>query len=142
MKNILIITSNKNIKSKYYKWITSYIKKRKVIFQVDHIEDSLNIDKYIKKDTLLISLGGDGTALKCMKIAWKYNLLILPLGHGRVGYLVNTDKEFKRIFHKWLKNEYKSIKDTAPVELSAALCTTESLGLKLEISTPIPPPYE
>ena len=39
-------------------------------------------------------------------------------------------------------NEYNSIKDTAPVELSAALCTTESFGLKLEISTPIPPPYE
>ena len=37
-------------------------------------------------------------------------------------------------------NEYNSIKDTAPVELSAALCTTESLGLKDEISTPIPPP--
>ena len=113
MKNILIITSNKNIKSKYYKWITSYIKKRKVIFQVVHIEDSLNIDKYIKKDTLLISLGGDGTALKSMKIAWKYNLLFLPLGHGRVGYLVNTDKEFKRIFDKWLNNEYKSIKRKA-----------------------------
>ena len=27
--------------------------------------------------------------------------------------------------------------ETAPVELSAALCTTESLGLKEEISTPI-----
>ena len=113
MKNILIITSNKNIKSKYYKWITSYIKKRKVIFQVVHIEDSLNIDKYIKKDTLLISLGGDGTALKCMKIAWSYNLLLLPLCHGRVGYLVNTDKDFKRIFDKWLNNEYKFIKRKA-----------------------------
>ena len=32
--------------------------------------------------------------------------------------------------------------ETAPVELSAALCTTESFGLNEEISTPIPPPYE
>ena len=62
---------------------------------------------------MLISLGGDGTALKCMKIAWKYNLLFLPLGYGRVGYLVNTDKEFKRIFDKWVNNEYKSTKRKA-----------------------------
>ncbi len=113
MNNILIITSNKNLKSKYYKFITSYIKKRGIVFNVLNIENIINIKKYIKKNTLLISLGGDGTALKCMKIAWKYNLLFLPLGYGRVGYLVNTEKEFKLIFNKWLDNKYKFIKRKA-----------------------------
>ena len=113
MKNILIITSNKNLKTKYYKWITSYIKKKGIIFDVLNIENTSNIKKYIKKDTLLISIGGDGTALKCMKIAWKYNLLFLPLGYGRVGYLVNTQKEFSAIFNKWLKNEYNFTKRKA-----------------------------
>ena len=37
-------------------------------------------------------------------------------------------------------SEYNSINETAPVELSAALCTTAFLGRKLDISTPIPPP--
>ena len=32
--------------------------------------------------------------------------------------------------------------DTAPVDLSAALWTTESFGRRLLMSTPIPPPYE
>ncbi len=113
MKNILIITSNKNLKTKYYKWITSYIKKKGIIFDVLNIENTSNIKKYIKKDTLLISIGGDGTALKCMKIAWKYNLLFLPLGYGRVGYLVNTQKEFSAIFNKWLKNDYNFSKRKA-----------------------------
>ena len=113
MKNILIITSNKNLKTKYYKWITSYIKKKGIIYDVLNIENTSNCKKYIKKDTLLISLGGDGTALKCMKIAWKYNLLFLPLGYGRVGYLVNTQKEFSTIFNKWLKNEYNFTKRKA-----------------------------
>ena len=113
MKNILIITSNKNLKTKYYKWITSYIKKKGIIFDVLNIENTSNIKKYIKKDTLLISIGGDGTALKCMKIAWKYNLLFLPLGYGRVGYLVNTQKEFNAIFNQWLKNEYNFTKRKA-----------------------------
>jgi hypothetical protein len=37
-------------------------------------------------------------------------------------------------------SENNSINDTAPVELSAALCTIASRGLKQEISTPMPPP--
>ena len=113
MKNILIITSNNKLKTKYYKYVTSYIKKSGIAFDVIDIENTLSIKNHIDKDTLLLSIGGDGTALKSMKIAWKYNLLFLPLGYGRVGYLVNTEKEFKSVFTKWLKNEYKYIKRKA-----------------------------
>ncbi len=122
MKNILIITSNKNIKTKFYKWIISYIKKRRIIFHVVDIKNTLSIKNHIDKDTLLLTIGGDGTALKGMNIAWKYNLLFLPLGYGRVGYLVHSEKEFKLIFNKWLKNEYKYIKRKAILQNKNNTC--------------------
>ncbi len=122
MKNILIITSNKNLKTKYYKWVTSYIKKNRVTFHVVDIKNTLSIKNHIDKDTLLLTIGGDGTALKGMNIAWKYNLLFLPLGYGRVGYLVHSEKEFKLIFNKWLKNEYKYIKRKAILQNKNNTC--------------------
>jgi hypothetical protein len=38
--------------------------------------------------------------------------------------------------------EYSGINETAPLVFLAPLLTIESLGLKLLMSTPAPPPYE
>ena len=93
--NILLITSKKNIKNKHYKNVISYLNKIKIPHETidTEIESLHNIN--VNNQTLLISLGGDGTALKAMKIAWLYKLDILPLGSGRVGYLVNSKENFK-----------------------------------------------
>ncbi len=107
MKNILIITSKKNLNSKIAKNIITYIKSKNINFKLIDINEHTDIKTNIKKDTLLLSIGGDGTALKGMKIAWEYNLLFVPVGSGRVGYLVNTEKEIMNLLKDWLKNDYK-----------------------------------
>ena len=98
MKNIIIITSKRNLNSKNYKYVFSYLNNKKIPFKTfdTDIEDLYKIEKNSK--TLLVSLGGDGTALKAMKLAWLYKLDILPLGSGRVGYLINSRKNFSVIF--------------------------------------------
>jgi len=105
VKNILLITSKKNINSKHYKNVISYLNKIKIPHKTIHtdIENLNEID--VNNQTLLISLGGDGTALKAMKIAWLYKLDILPLGSGRVGYLVNSKENYKLLIDQWKSNK-------------------------------------
>ncbi len=103
--NILLITSKKNINNKHYKNVISYLNKIKIPHETidTEIESLHNIN--LNNHTLLISLGGDGTALKAMKIAWLYKLDILPLGSGRVGYLVNSKENFKTLIDLWKSNK-------------------------------------
>jgi len=105
VKNILLITSKKNIKSKHYKNVISYLNKINLPHKTIHtnIKNLHEID--VNKQTLLISLGGDGTVLKAMRIAWLYKLDILPLGSGRVGYLVNSKENFKTLIDLWKSNK-------------------------------------
>ena len=103
--NILLITSKKNIKNKHYKNVISYLNKIKIPHEtIDTKIESLH-NMNVNNQTLLISLGGDGTALKAMKIAWLYKLDILPLGSGRVGYLVNSKENFKTLIDLWKSNK-------------------------------------
>ena len=94
MKNILLITSKKNLSTLNYKNILSYLKKIKLPHEV--IDTGLEDFTKLKtnKQTLIVSLGGDGTALKAMKIAWLKDLDVLSIGSGRVGYLVSSIKSF------------------------------------------------
>ena len=105
MKNILLITSKKNLKSKYYKNVISYLNKIKIPHQTIYTEIENLHELKVNNKTLLISLGGDGTALKAMKIAWFYKLDILPLGSGRVGYLVNSKEKFNSLIDLWKSNK-------------------------------------
>ena len=106
MKNILIITSKKNLNSKNYKNLITYLKKIKIPYKTidTAVEDFHNLNTNSK--TLLVSLGGDGTALKAMKIAWLYKLDVLPLGSGRVGYLINSKNNFKSIIDEWKSSKH------------------------------------
>ena len=52
------------------------------------------------KNVNVISVGGDGTALKGMHLAYQSDSVLLPLGLGEIGYLVNSDK---RKFSKYIK---------------------------------------
>jgi len=118
VKNIIIITSKRNLNSKNYKYVFSYLNNKNIPFKTfdTDIEDLYKIEKNSK--TLLVSLGGDGTALKAMKLAWLYKLDILPLGSGRVGYLINSRKNFESLIDEWKSNKHDFTKRKAIIQNS------------------------
>ena len=88
MKKISIITSKKYLKSKQYDSLIEILNSQDNEYEILNIDE--NLDKKITNSNLIISVGGDGTALRAMKIAWLSNLPVLNIGSGRIGYLVNS----------------------------------------------------
>ena len=99
MKKISIITSKKYLKSKHYESLIEILKSNNIEYEIVNIEENENIDIKITNSNLIISVGGDGTALRAMKIAWLSKLPVLNIGSGRIGYLVNSlnDIDFNKI---------------------------------------------
>ena len=97
MKKISIITSKKYLKSKNYESLTEILKSNDIEYEIVNIDE--NIDLKITNSNLILSVGGDGTALRAMKIAWLSKLPVLNIGSGRIGYLVNSlnDIDFNKI---------------------------------------------
>tara|TARA_Y100000741_G_scaffold362380_1_gene348076 strand:+ start:1242 stop:2048 length:807 start_codon:yes stop_codon:yes gene_type:complete len=112
VKNILLLTSNKNLKNKNFIKIINYLNKKRIKFQ--HIDINIDKDEFknIKFNTksLILSFGGDGTALKAMKLGWKYKLDVLSFGPGRVGYLVRSLNEFNNLIDQWVSNKSTFVK--------------------------------
>ena len=88
MKKISIITSKKYLKSKNYESLIEILKSNDIEYEIVNIDE--NIDLKITNSNLILSVGGDGTALRAMKIAWLSKLPVLNIGSGRIGYLVNS----------------------------------------------------
>ena len=88
MKKISIITSKKYLKSKQYESLIEILNSKDIEYENLNIDE--NLEKKITNSNLIISVGGDGTALRAMKIAWLSNLPVLNIGSGRIGYLVNS----------------------------------------------------
>ena len=88
MKKISIVTSKKYLKSKQYESLIEILQSNDMEYEIVNIDEYINI-KLINSN-LIISVGGDGTALRAMKIAWLSNLPVLNIGSGRIGYLVNS----------------------------------------------------
>tara|TARA_B100001250_G_scaffold198503_1_gene170296 strand:- start:21 stop:821 length:801 start_codon:yes stop_codon:yes gene_type:complete len=118
VKNILLITSKNNLNSNKYKYVFSYLNKKKIPFKTIDIDIDDLIKLETNNNTLLVSLGGDGTALKAMKLAWLYKLDILPLGTGRVGYLVNPKKDFELLIDEWKLNKHSYVKRKSIIQNS------------------------
>ena len=97
MKKISIITSKKYLKSKNYESLIELLKSNDIEYEIVNIDE--NTDLKITNSNLILSVGGDGTALRAMKIAWLSNLPVLNIGSGRIGYLVNSlnDIDFNKI---------------------------------------------
>ena len=97
MKKISIITSRKYLKSKNYESLIEILKSNNIEYEIINIDE--NIDLKITNSNLILSVGGDGTALRAMKIAWLSKLPVLNIGSGRIGYLVNSlnDIDFNKI---------------------------------------------
>tara|TARA_B100000579_G_C22624276_1_gene753390 strand:- start:61 stop:867 length:807 start_codon:yes stop_codon:yes gene_type:complete len=112
VKNILILASNKNRLNKNLMRIVNYLEYKKIKYQRININIDMDEFKNIKfnTNTLILSFGGDGTALKAMKLGWKYKLDVLSFGTGRVGYLVRSLNEFDKIIDQWVKNKFTFVK--------------------------------
>ena len=107
MKKISIITSKKYLKSKNYESLIELLKSNDIEYEIVNIDE--NTDLKITTSNLILSVGGDGTALRAMKIAWLSNLPVLNIGSGRIGYLVNSlnDIDFNKIIKDKNLDNYK-----------------------------------
>jgi NAD+ kinase len=73
---------------------------------LDKKDDNININP----DSIILGLGGDGTALRAMKLGWINKVPVLNIGSGRIGYLVNSleDVDFEAISSKSNKKYIQS----------------------------------
>jgi len=113
MINLAIVSSKKYLKSKQAIELIAYLEDQKIQFEKLLADSGIpNIDNEVMYD-LIISVGGDGTALKAMNLGWKHSLPVLNLGSGRVGYLVNAleDVDIESIMNR----NFKSFKNRSPI---------------------------
>ena len=119
MKNILIISSKKYTKLKTYTELLDLIEDLDISYKTIYIED--NDDDYathLTSESLIVSFGGDGTALKAMKTSWNNDLLFMPLGTGRVGYLVNQSDDIENVLKSWMVDNNDIVKRSAVIQNS------------------------
>ena len=113
MIKLAIVSSKKYLKSKQAVELVSYLDKQKIIYekilvesQMQNFKDDINFD-------LIVSVGGDGTALKAMALGWNQSVPVLNLGSGRVGYLVNSLENID--FDSIIKQKFKNFKIRKPI---------------------------
>ena len=62
--------------------------------------------KILKNVSMLISIGGDGTLLSALKIAIKYNISVLPIYNGSLGFISEIPpEEAYSILEEYLNNK-------------------------------------
>lgn len=72
------------------------------------IADEENMDSLFEKADIAVVLGGDGTILSVARYSAKYNVPILGLNFGHLGYLAELKKEQTEYFSKIMKGEYST----------------------------------
>ena len=90
MIKLAIVSSKKYLKSKQAVALVSYLDNQKIIYEKILVESQIQQFKNDITYDLIVSVGGDGTALKAMTLGWNQSVPVLNLGSGRVGYLVNS----------------------------------------------------
>ena len=113
MIKLAIVSSKKYLKSKQAVEFVEHLNNQKISYEKLIFEESSY--ENASKDTfnLIISIGGDGTALKAMKLGWINSVPVLNLGSGRVGYLVNSFENIN--VDKLLKNDLNDFKTRVPI---------------------------
>ena len=115
MKNLLIISSKKYLSKKISDDIFKTVEKNNLKYDVFDVEsDSKELNK-IDPD-LIISIGGDGTALKAMRVAWEKNTSLITIGPGRLGYLVSSSENLGNILKSWKNEDYDVVKRKAIIQ--------------------------
>ena len=119
MKNILIISSKKYTKLKTYTELLELFKVMEINYNTVYIEDSdADYGNHLTPETLIDSYGGDGTALKAMKNSWSNDILFMPLGTRRVGYLVNQSGDIHDVLKSWINEDNEIVKRSAVIQNS------------------------
>lgn len=109
MKKITIVSSKKYIRSSQFKSLIDTLDIKNIEYEqvdLDKKDDNININP----DSIILGLGGDGTALRAMKLGWINKVPVLNIGSGRIGYLVNSleDVDFEAISSKSNKKDIQS----------------------------------
>ena len=107
MNKLAIVSSKKYFKSKQAVELINYLDKQKIIYEKILADSELQNSDNEASFELIISVGGDGTALKAMSLGWKLSVPVLNLGSGTVGYLVNS---FDRFLFFYLLNSFEVFK--------------------------------
>ena len=113
MVKLAIVSSKKYLKSKQAVDFLQYLDNQNISYDKLILEDKSY--ENTSKDTfnLIISIGGDGTALKAMKLGWTNSVPVLNLGSGRVGYLVNSFETIN--LQKLVKSDFINFKKRVPI---------------------------
>ncbi len=70
--------------------------------------NEVNISHKIKNTDLLITLGGDGSMLRAARIAWQYEIPVLGVNLGKVGFLTEIEpSEWMEKFELMLTGSYQ-----------------------------------
>lgn len=113
MVKLAIVSSKKYLKSKQAVDFLQYLDNQNISYDKLILEDKSY--ENTSKDTfnLIISIGGDGTALKAMKLGWTNSVPVLNLGSGRVGYLVNSFETIN--LQELVKSDFNNFKKRVPI---------------------------
>lgn len=75
--------------------------------QISDAEYFENIEEMVKKAEVAVVLGGDGTIISSGKICAKYNVPVLGLNLGRLGFLVELEKDEYSHIDRILTGDFK-----------------------------------
>ncbi len=95
-----IVSQIKAIAKKYNKEVIV------IDFDIRSNENMIRARKLLKNALMFISIGGDGTLLSAVKIAIKYNVAVLPIYHGTLGFIAEIlPSEAYLILEEYLNGE-------------------------------------
>lgn len=83
----------------------------KVLINTQGIDNTYFVpdtDELVKQADVAVVLGGDGTVISIAKICAKYNVPVLGFNLGRVGFLVELEKEEIEYIDRILTDDYKT----------------------------------
>ena len=105
MKNIVIVTNtSKDVDLKYTKYICEFLKNKCLITQ---IIDVAKLEGALLGADALIVLGGDGTILSCARQASVFNVPIMGINLGTLGFLAEVEVgEIDAALNKLLNGDY------------------------------------
>lgn len=78
-------------------------------YDISSYQNIVKARKILKDVSMLISIGGDGTLLSALKIAIKYNIAVLPIYNGSLGFISEIPPEESYFILEEYLNNKKSL---------------------------------
>lgn len=110
MNIIIIYNKLKDINGQNLKQLLLFLNKENINFVIDssykNINDKVNIQYDTNEYNLVITLGGDGTVMNGCKYALRYNIPIIGINIGHLGFLTQIDINNIKILKKFFSGNY------------------------------------